>query len=88
MSDTKAITFNRLPILGKPRVEFEDWKFSYERWCSSNKVTEDEKLECLISITDCNNANDLVKFTHNDWLISWFVKKKSGRVMDQNITNK
>jgi len=52
MSDTKAITFNRLPILGKPRVEFEDWKFSYERWCSSNKVTEDEKLECLISITD------------------------------------
>jgi len=52
MSDTKAITFNRLPILGKPHVEFEDWKFSYERWCSSNKVTEDEKLECLISITD------------------------------------
>jgi len=28
MSDTKAITFNMLPILGKPKVEFEDWKFS------------------------------------------------------------
>jgi len=27
-------------------------KFSYERWCITNKVQEDEKLECLISITD------------------------------------
>ncbi len=52
MSDTKAITFNRLPILGKPKVEFEDWKFSYERWCTANKIDENEKLECLISITE------------------------------------
>jgi len=52
MSDTKAITFNRLPILGKPKVEFEDWKFSYERWCKTNKVDDDEKVECLISITE------------------------------------
>jgi len=52
MNDTKAITFNRLPILGKSKVEFEEWKFSYERWCITNKVQEDEKLECLISITD------------------------------------
>ena len=52
MSDTKAITFNRLPILGKSKVDFEDWKFSYERWCKSNNVDEDEKLECLISITE------------------------------------
>ncbi|ORX77791.1 hypothetical protein BCR32DRAFT_282866 [Anaeromyces robustus] len=36
----------------KSRVEFENWKFSYERWCLSNKITEDKNLECLISITD------------------------------------
>ncbi len=52
MSDTKAITFNRLPILGKPKIEFEDWKFSYERWCKANKVDDNEKLECLISVTE------------------------------------
>ncbi|OUM59531.1 hypothetical protein PIROE2DRAFT_14919 [Piromyces sp. E2] len=51
MSDTKSITFNRLPILGKSKVEFEDWKFSYERWCKTNKI-EEEKLECLIAITE------------------------------------
>ena len=38
MSDTKAIKFNRLPILGKPKVEFEDWKFSYERWCKIKRL--------------------------------------------------
>ncbi len=52
MSDTKAITFNRLPILGQSKVEFEDWKFSYERWCTSNKIADDQKLEYLISITE------------------------------------
>lgn len=52
MSDTKSITFNRLPILGKSKVEFEDWKFSYERWCKTNKIEEEEKLECLIAITE------------------------------------
>ncbi len=52
MNDTKAITFNRLPILGKPKVAFEEWKYSYERWCKSNNVNEDEKLECLISVTE------------------------------------
>ena len=52
MADTKTIMFNRLPILGNPKVEFEDWKFSYERWCSVNNVGEQEKLEFLISITE------------------------------------
>ncbi|OUM59478.1 hypothetical protein PIROE2DRAFT_15004 [Piromyces sp. E2] len=52
MSDTKSITFNRLPILVKSKVEFEDWKFSYERWCKTNKIEEEEKLECLIAITE------------------------------------
>ncbi|MBP5482801.1 MAG: hypothetical protein J6X99_00855, partial [Bacteroidales bacterium] len=44
--------FSRLPILGKPKVEFDDWKFSYERWCKLNNISEEEKLECLISITE------------------------------------
>ena len=52
MCDTKSITFSRLPILGKITVEFEEWKFSFERWCKSNKVEESEQLECLISLTE------------------------------------
>jgi len=52
MSDTKTITFNRIPILGQSKVDFDDWKFSYERWCTSNKVEEKEKVECLISVTE------------------------------------
>jgi len=31
MNDTKAITFSRIPILGKTKIEFEDCKFSFER---------------------------------------------------------
>eukprot|EP00833_Pecoramyces_ruminatium_P003399 jgi/Orpsp1_1/1177431/evm.model.c7180000061429.1 len=53
MTDLKSINFNRIPILGQPKVDFDDWKFSYERWCASNKVVGDEeKLECLISLTE------------------------------------
>jgi len=51
MSDLKSINFNRIPILGQPTVEFDDWNFSYTRWCNSNKIDEEEKIECLISIT-------------------------------------
>jgi len=51
-NSTKAITFNRLPILGKDKVSFEEWHFSYERWCKANKIEEEEdKIEYLISLT-------------------------------------
>ena len=66
MSDTKAITFNRLPILGKPKVEFEDWKFSYERWCKTNEIDDDEKVECLISITEGTERTIVINSLNKD----------------------
>ena len=50
-NSTKAITFNRLPILGKDKVSFEEWNFAFERWCKTNKVEDTEKIEYLISLT-------------------------------------
>eukprot|EP00833_Pecoramyces_ruminatium_P005637 jgi/Orpsp1_1/1179669/evm.model.c7180000070274.1 len=51
-NSTKGITFNRLPILGGDQISFEEWKFTFERWCGTNKVTEEEqKIEYLFSLT-------------------------------------
>jgi len=49
----KLITFNRLPILGKTKVAFDEWKFAFEHWCLTFKVSEErEKIDYLIAITD------------------------------------
>jgi len=66
MCDTKAITFSRIPILGKTKIEFEDWKFSFERWCKSNNVNDDEKLECLISLTEGIARTIVINSLNND----------------------
>jgi len=52
MDSAKSITFSRLPVLGHPKTEFNDWKFSFEHWCKINKVPEEEKVEYLTSITE------------------------------------
>lgn len=48
---TKAITFNRLPILGQSKVLYEEWKFAFEHWCKKYKITEEDRTEYLIAIT-------------------------------------
>ncbi len=52
-SDIKTLTFNRLPILGTPKVKYDEWKFSFDHWCSTFKVTEEsEKIDYLFALTD------------------------------------
>ena len=52
-SQTKIITFNRLPILGNSKVSFDEWKFSFDHWCKTFKVTEEsEKVDYLFAVTD------------------------------------
>ncbi len=48
---TKAITFNRLPILGKAGTDYDDWKFSFESWCKNNDVEDERRIDYLTSIT-------------------------------------
>ena len=48
---TKAITFNRLPILGQPKVLYEEWKFAFEHWCKKYKVKDEDRTEYLIALT-------------------------------------
>jgi len=47
---TKAITFKRLPILGQPKVLYEEWKFTFEHWCRKYKVKDEDRTEFLITL--------------------------------------
>ncbi|ORX75934.1 hypothetical protein BCR32DRAFT_304343 [Anaeromyces robustus] len=58
-NSTKVITFNRLPILGGDKISFDEWYFSFERWCKSNNIENNEKIEYLISLTT-NTARTIV----------------------------
>jgi len=49
----KNLTFNRLPILGSTKVSFDEWKFAFDHWCKTYKVTEEtEKIDYLFAITE------------------------------------
>ena len=52
-SQLKTLTFNRLPILGNTNISFDEWKFSFDHWCNTFKITEEEeKIDYLFAITD------------------------------------
>ena len=52
-NQTKSITFNRLPILGSSKSTFDEWKFAFDHWCKTFKVTDEtEKVDYLFAITD------------------------------------
>jgi len=53
MENQKTLTFNRLPILGSSKVTFDEWKFSFDHWCGTYKITDEtEKIDYLFAITD------------------------------------
>lgn len=52
-NQSKTITFNRLPILGSSKITFDEWKFSFDHWCKTFKITDEtEKIDHLFAITD------------------------------------
>ena len=52
-NQSKTITFNRLPILGRSKITFDEWKFAFDHWCRTFKVEEEsEKIDHLFAITE------------------------------------
>ena len=71
-NQSKSITFNRLPILGSSKITFDEWKFAFDHWCQTFKVTEEtEKIDHLFAITDKTARtivyNSLNKKTPDDY---------------------
>jgi len=53
MDQTKALTFNRIPILGSSKISFDEWKFAFDHWCKTFGIKEEsEKVDYLFAITD------------------------------------
>ena len=72
MDQTKALTFNRIPILGSSKISFDEWKFAFDHWCKTFGIKEEsEKVDYLFAITDKTARtivyNSLNKKTHDSY---------------------